>query len=331
MGEISDTYIREAVFYPSKSNAPTRLGRRLPLALIAAMMALLVGCTVAIAVYGDSIQNWFRHQWETITGQSMSEEQIAVIDHLSQKIGESQTIGDVTVTVDSATVGDDTFFLLLRVEGLSFSDKHSYEFDKISMRLEPDPLDHNGGIGGYGFEYQGLDGDGAVLLLMDYRYAGADHHVKDSDPLRVILYLQDFVQDAHTDKQKVMAEGIWNYTFTLDRTHLPVAISLPDTKTMVMDRLANEEVPIMLTNIELTNTGIRFQLDHHGNDREDSLNFADRLSAVLENGAVIRNSGGVGSSLEDGSALRYSYQWQIPLNLDEVRAIQIGSAQISVP
>ena len=46
----------------------------------------------------------------------MSSGQAALIDHLSQEIGVSQSIGDVTMTVDSATVGDDGFYLLFRME-----------------------------------------------------------------------------------------------------------------------------------------------------------------------------------------------------------------------
>lgn len=71
----------------------------------------------------------------------LEELQVAVMDHLSQEIGLSQTVGGVQVTVDSATVGDDTFFVLLRLEGLNFSNSASYGFDEISMTVQPDPLE----------------------------------------------------------------------------------------------------------------------------------------------------------------------------------------------
>ena len=75
--------------------------RRLPVALIAAILALvLMGAGVVAIVYGDSIQSWFGHYWEQVTGQPMSDQHTALIDHLSQEIDLAQTVGDVTVTVD---------------------------------------------------------------------------------------------------------------------------------------------------------------------------------------------------------------------------------------
>ena len=115
----------ETAIYNHESVTPRMLKRRFPAALIAAVLAMfLMGAGVAAIIYGDSIQNWFSHYWEIITGQQMSDEQATTIDHLSQEIGLSQTVGDVTVTVDSATVGYDNFFLLLRVNGIEFSSKY---------------------------------------------------------------------------------------------------------------------------------------------------------------------------------------------------------------
>lgn len=252
MSELDDKYVNEAISYNAKTTASIHGRRRITAALTAAIVALfLLGCAVVAAVYGDSIQNWFGHQWKAITGQPMSDGQTAVIEHLSQEIGASQTVGDVTVTVDSATVGDGTFYLLLRVEGLQLSDKYNYAFDEIMMEIAPDPLVDGGGLGGYGFQYQGIDGNGAALMLMDYNYAGMDGYVEDIRPLEVDLTLKNLVRNANTHKEKALAEGEWNYTFILDRTQLPEAISLPDTETMVMDLDKREEVPIVITNIVL--------------------------------------------------------------------------------
>lgn len=103
MGEINDKYVVEAISYNPKSK--TTLHRRLSIAMIAAILALLlIGAGVA-----------------------------AIIDHLSQEIELSQTTGNVTVTVDSATIGYDNFFLLLRVDGPEFSGRHGYSFENVIM------------------------------------------------------------------------------------------------------------------------------------------------------------------------------------------------------
>lgn len=327
LGQVDDRYIAEAAPNSKKAEKATspRVGRRLSTALIAAIIALcLMGAGVVAIIYGDSIQNWFGHQWKAITGQSMSDGQTAVIEHLSQEIDASQTVGDVTVTVDSATVGDGTFYLLLRVEGLQLSDKYNYAFDEITMEIVPDPLVGGGGLGGYGFQYQGIDGNGAALMLLDYNYASMDGYVEDTRPLEVALTLKNLIRNANTDKEKALAEGEWNYTFTLDRTQLPEAILLPDTETMVMDHDKWEEVSIVITNIVLTNTGIRFQFDHY----EGTLVISDRLCVVMKNGTVVGNNGGVGTPLEGSSIMSYSFQWQFPIDLNEVSAIQIGNTQI---
>lgn len=123
MGEINGRYIEEAISYRPKAKTTPHAPRWSVAVLAAILTTLLIGAGVAAIRYGDSIQNWFHHSWEAITGRQMSEEQAAIIDHLSQELELSQEVGGVTVSVDSATVGYDNFFLLLRVDGLRLSDR----------------------------------------------------------------------------------------------------------------------------------------------------------------------------------------------------------------
>lgn len=324
---VKDEFIEELNYMTRENKPARRFGYQLSYILAAAILALaLMGAGIAAVLYGDSIQNWFAHQWEAITGQVMDEGQIAVIDHLSQEIKASQTINDVTVTVDSATVGDGTFYLLLRVEGLRLSQKYSYAFDVVDMEVEPNPLVDSGGLGGYSFQYQGLDGDGAAIILMNYNYASRDGYIEDTRPLKVTLTLKDFVNIAHTTDQKILAEGEWTYVFSIDRTEVPKAISFPDTEIMVMDRDTQKEVAILIKNIQLTNTGIRFQFDKY----EGVLAIFDNLKLILKNGVEVRAKSGVGSPIESGTAEYYSVQWHFPVDLNEIAYIQIGSSRISL-
>ena len=91
----------------------------------------------------------------------------------------SQTKSDVTVTVDSATVDYDKFFLLLRVNGIEFSNKYGYGFEQAIMDVKPDLVNENNGIGSYGFQYLGADGDGSHLLLLDYSYISSTGNMRD--------------------------------------------------------------------------------------------------------------------------------------------------------
>lgn len=327
MSELDNKYIDEALSYNTKASHAKHL-RRIPIALVAAILALfLMGAGVVAIIYGDSIQNWFSHYWEAITGQQMSDGQAAIIDHLSQEIGVSQTVGDVTITVDSATVGDDTFFLLLKIDGINFSEKHSYNFLMGTMEITPDPL-VDGAFIGWGTDYLGVDGDGAALLLLNYQCLSDSGSVQDTRPLQVRLRLENLARDAHTEREKIIAEGEWYFTFVIDRSQLPKAITLPDTEVMAIDSTKQEEIPVMLTNIELTNTGLRFQFEYN----EGDLTLSDQhIVIVLSNGKTIGNNGGIGSPTEDNKDMSFSYQWLVPVDLNEVVAVQIGETQIAVP
>lgn len=327
MSEIDDKYVEEAISYSHKAKAiPNR--RRLSVALIAAILALLlIGAGVAAIIYGDSIQNWFEHYWEVITGQQMSDEQAATIDHLSQEIELSQTVGDVTVTVDSATIGYDNFFLLLRLDGLELSDRYGYGFENIIMNVEPDPVLESNGIGSYGFQYHGRDGDGAALLRMEYSYASGIGNNRDTRPIDITLKLENFLQNTHTGNEKVLAEGKWNFNFSLDRSKPIDVVQLPDTKVMAMDLGKQELVPVTISNLELTSTGLNFQYDYN----KGSLSIEAQIDVILDNGQSVGCSGSNGTPLEDGETLNCSYQWRIPVNLKAVSCIQIGETQISIP
>lgn len=326
LGEVGDDILERSEGMP---NAAVPVRRRISVALVAAMLAVfLMGAGVVAAVYGDSIQSWFSHYWETVTGQEMSQGQSALIDHLSQKIGVTETANGLTVTVDSATAGDNSFYLLIRVEGMEFSQRHSYGFDEAALELEPDPMEGKGGQAGYGIELLGIDGDGAALLLLSYDYATNQGLDGDTSPLDVQLTLRDFAQDRLSDRRKLLAEGEWSFAFTIQRNR-PESVQLPDTQVMAIDLTETEryaETPVTLTDIEVTNTGLRFQLD----DRGGECSVDSHIWAVLKNGSTIGIDSGSGTRMESGE-LFCAYTWLIPVDLAEVAAVRIGGVDIPLP
>lgn len=328
LGELDSRYIEEAVSYSPRLNSARRF-RRLPLALIAAVLAvLLMGAGVVAAIYGDSIQNWFGHYWESVTGQQMSREQAAIIDRLSQDIGLEQTVGDVTVTVDSATVGYDNFFLLLRVKGVAFSKRYAYGFEQVELNVDPDPIGAGGGISGYGFQWLGVDGDGSVLLLLEHSYASKTDQARDTSPVHITLTMENLLQSPNMkDREKLVAAGEWSFTFSLDRSKEIEMVRLPDTEVTATDLDRREPVSIVIRNVELTSTGLRFQYDCGGG----TLSIDPHIDVVLKNGGSISVGGGSGTSLEDGKTMNCSYQWLVPFHLEEAVCIQIDETQILIP
>lgn len=106
--------------------------------LIAAALALALAGTV-LAVASPTLWWWFEQKWEEETGSSMTESQSLVIDGLTRKVGESVTSGDVTVTVDSITVGSSQIWALLDVTGWDFDRDAQYSFDRMRAEIVPDP------------------------------------------------------------------------------------------------------------------------------------------------------------------------------------------------
>ena len=324
IGGINDEAVQDAKAY---RDTGVHHFRRIPTVLIAAIIALLLmGVAAAAAIYGSDIQSWFASQWEALTGQPMSNDQAAIIDHLSQNIGMSRSAEGVTVRVDSATVGNDCFYLLLRVSGVELSEKYDYGFEDFDSKIEPDPFTDASGVGGFGTQYLGLDNDGTALMLFKHEYVGHNDTEQDNSPLEITLRLTNFVRNKNVKVDKVLAEGTWDFTFTLDRSQFPQTAKLPDAEMQIYDPYKQEDVSITITNIKLTCTEIHFQYDYH-NGEIDSL---EPITAILDNGITVDCSSGSGYVLADDVTLACSYQWRIPINIDEVAAIQIGNTQIDI-
>lgn len=330
LGQADDRFIAEAAATIGKAKKASRprLRRRWKAVLAAAVICLLLmGAGAAAGVYGNSIQSWFGHYWELLTGNSMSEGQAAVIDRLSQVIGLSESCGGVTVTVDSAASGDDSFFILLRVSGASFSKNSSYGFEEAELIVSPDPMQDSGGIAGYGIEFQGIDGDGAALLLLSYDYTLDEGYVEDTRPLEVKLRLKGFAENVNSDRKRLLADGEWSYEFVVERNRVEV-IYLPDTEIMVPDISQDEyiESPVTLTDIELTNTGIRFRYDSRGGTLSAE---AAHAWLVLSDGQEVFLGSKSGIMQDDGS-MYSTGKWLVPVDLAEVSALRFGDVTVPI-
>lgn len=299
-------------------------------ALIAAILSVcLMGAGVIAVIWGDSIQNWFGYYWQVITGQEMSEEQAALIDHLSQEIGVSETVGDITITVDSVTVADDGFYLLFRIEGMTFNGRKSYGFKDMEIQISPNPTEEYGGMSSFGYGSHGIDGDGAMILVMEYDYVTKIGYIEDTSPLEVSITLSNLVESPQTEWEKVLMEGDWTYHFTIDRSHPSATISLPDATVNAIDLTKRDEyttVPVLLTDIEITNTGLRFKYDY----QKGNYDIPAHIDAVLENGISIGVGSGSGHPLEDSGLLFCSYKWLVPIDLEEIIAINFNGVIIPI-
>ena len=309
--------------------------RRFLVVLIAAILALfLMGAGLMASKYGDSIQNWFTYYWKEITGQDISDPHASVIDRLSQKIDLNQKIEDVTVTVDSATVGDGSIVILLRVEGPAFSKKDEYGFDEAQIKLAPETAEDILGLFyTTSYSFWGLDADGAALFLIYCDYSVKDEPQTEKPPYTLTLSMTNFSQNPKTDNRTLLAEGEWHFTFSIDRNKMDIR-RLPDTQVMGLYYSEDNEAietPIVLTNIKLSNTGLAFQFYRYDSQGRALLldTSALNLWIVLNTGQEIGVRGGSENILTDGISY-HNYTWEFPANLDEVVEVKIGEVAIPI-
>ena len=304
--------------------------RRLSGVMAAALLLLaLLGCGAAVVVYGEGIQGFFARQWERLTGAPMDEGQAALIHHLSQDLELSQTVNGVTVTLDSATVGEDVFYLLLRVEDNSILGDRVSGFDRFDVSLSTPCLES---FGGCGWSSQGLDAEGRALLLVEQGYRARPGWEDDGSPLEVTLTLSGPSHGSGTAGGTSAAGGgqapagdIWEFQFTLDRTKISSPVSLPDTQAVVTDYFSGERYAVHFTNIQVTSTGLHYDLTVENGD------FPDLWPVlVLEDGTEINGKDGSGSRIGEDT-FRCAHRWSVPVDLSQAAAVRFGDTDIPLP
>jgi len=327
--EVDDDILQRSENATVPRTVPRR--RRLSFVLIAAILALLLmGSGIMVTILGDDIQDLYSLFWEKVTGQSMSDQHIALIDRLSQEIGISETVDGVTVTVDSATVGTQDFSILLRAEGLDFSKRRVYGFDETKLNMDPKTLEDVSLSTSYSYRFLGFDADGAILMLIQGHYTVKEPFRKEPPPLTVTLSMTNFVQSPWSDNRFPLAEGVWEFTFSMDRHELDLR-ELPDTQVTGVDysnKNTPAETPVTLTNIVLTNLGLSFRYDRQDGNVSLDIHIFD-VKLVLDSGQEIVPISSSESDLQAKSGY-CTYTWMFPANLDEVATLEIGDAVIPI-
>ena len=301
--DVREEFIEEAA--PVRRRPARRV---LTVAAAAVAALLLMGAAV---IYGNSIQSWMTQRWAWENGGSMSGNQAVLVDSMSQEIGLSKTVGNITVDVDSALFGDRGFKVLLRVRGREFTMRECIEFTDWTMELDPDPTV---GMGhGRGWEFAGIDNDGTLLLFFECNW---DEPKRPDAPFTVRLSLTDLIRTgAGGVVEEVIQEGIWDFEFPLEVTGVPEPIALPDCTVRVNDPETGEFVDVELKNLMLYSTGLSYEkADPDGPD------MGLDVTVVMKNGGSIRATLGIGDTC----------WWDVPVDPAEVKELRIGQTTIPV-
>ena len=330
----SDTLKQEVLRMQNQENG-RRTRRRLPVAgLAAAVLAVVLVAGTALAVASPSLRDWFAREWAERTGGNISENQALLIDSLTQKVGESQTVGDVTVTVDSIAVGGDVLWALVDVEGLDFNADALYSFDQTDIEILPDPSGGAPGVMAYSIGSIGLTEDGAVRMLLEFSCNFRNNVQLERGGYTLHLTMQDLTLVRVKREDKIIYDGIWTFSIPLTVESLSPVITidsvfLPDMEEPEILHDTDGEVEyagmqkkdITLRDIQITSTGLSFVVDSSA-----TLN----VEAILSDGTEVLSSTGGGTTLEDGS-MYCTHQWPVPLDVENIVALRIGGTEIPVP
>lgn len=117
LGNVRDPYVADA-----QTPAQKKLSLRRPLlvAAVAALMLLLVGCTVAY------VSGWFTEYFSARSDAPLSAEQIEYIQENEQIIQQTQAVGDWTVELKSAITDGETGYVLFTVTAPNDVDLEGY-------------------------------------------------------------------------------------------------------------------------------------------------------------------------------------------------------------
>lgn len=304
LGDIDGRYIGEVLEYKS-GRTDSRISRNAAIILIAAALsALLLGCAVVQSVRSGGIGDLFSQYFERQTGEEPSAGQAELIGRLSQELNMSAASDGVTVTLDSAAVGDDCVYLLVKIEGESLSKRRTY------YPAPPDVVLPDGyGEAGYMRESAGEPNS----YLIKFMFIRSDESKIDTESLDLTLTFRN-IYEIKGSEDRLFAQGEWRFELSLDRPDLSEPVRLPNLELTVTD-FDGEERDISLRNIEITSTGMRWEADDPG-----SL-IGVKVTAITRSGAEV----------ERGLATVNFLQWRVPIDLSSLEAVEIGGVRIEVP
>lgn len=289
------------------------------LVIAAVLILALTGTTLAAVGVPGTIQGWFTRQWAELSEKGMSEEQLALIDRLTQQVGVSDTCNGVTVTLDSVTSGDSSVWLLLKISGdiPLYEGDHQYYFDDADLTFSPE-LDSQDTPGGYSidFPFSGVAEDGVLTMLVrqEIQLSGEDSLLNGCE---MELRLGDLMYGDSAD-----LEGEWVLPFTVEPVEGTALLSLDSTQIPARDLDTKEKMLLEIREVRVSSTDIRFI-----QTAEDQRWYPEEISLVLKDGTKIETDGG-GSRWTEAGEWASVWYWQLPVDLSQAEDLRCGDTII---
>lgn len=295
-----------------KDNAVFKKRLRKYPVILAAVVAVVMLMGAGFVAASDSIDGWFKTRWKEVTGEEMSDEHYETIASLSQYIGLSETSDGVTVSIDSATVGDDVAYVLITAECDSgkFTTTGTSLFGIWEVYV-------NSNRKGSGMGRIAVDENGKAYYLDTINLTNID----SDEPLEVSIHLGNLNALIYSNEDGspiwYSGDGEWSFEFTLERT---------ETKTI---DLTDKSPWTGITQLTVTEFGVVATYDSESDDVPRIIRYSHmKIYAVMEDGTEMQFNS-TSSSGYTGIIDSY-YFWEVPIDLDEVVAIRIGDDVIEV-
>lgn len=302
---------------------PAKGRKRFAVIVVAAALIVAVPLT-ALAATNTNLAGWFDSVWHAVTGAQLNEVQTNTITKMTSDVGQSKTVNGTTVTVDSLLLGSDDVHLMLdvKVPGANLDSSMKYGFEHINVSAKQGQSDSVSGPEGFSIESYTVDkAKSEVNLVVDYNTSLP----KDGDlnGRNITLQLKNFGTGSPTDFT-VVTQGDWSFDIPLQRASKMKTLSLGDANVMGYIAETEKMSPIEFHNIRINETGLSYEYD------AQNISYIFEITAVLKDGTKVATGNGSGYISADGKTWTESYQWLVPINVDDLKSIMVYNTEIPI-
>ncbi len=300
--------------------------RRFSMAMVACMVVVLITGTALAVTAGGGLKRWFSDEWGYNNDGEMPAEQQQLVDSLATPVGISQTVGNMTVTVDSVAYSDGYYWLMVNAEGMKFDKDNGYSCRQSDLKIMSE--DGKEIAKGWGSITQTARDGSALKMLFEGEISpdAAEAIAADGGNMRFMLSMSDFMEKKHgigtSTNESVLQEGTWSFEFEVPTAESGEMLTAPDSDA-VFTLGDGEETVCRVSKIQINMVGIKYLFEG------ESEVHGELPRLIFRDGSEVGVTGGSGVQLEDGS-WQMKYQWSMPVDLAQVKAVKFGKTVVEV-
>ena len=294
------------------------------MAMAVCMAVVLITGTALAVTSGGGLKSWFSDEWGYNNDGEMPAEQQQIVESLSAPVGISQTVGNLTVTVDSVAYSDGYYWLMVYAEGMKFDQDNGYGCRKSDLIIVSEDGRELGQCGRS--ITQTARGGSALKMLFEGEISpeSAEAIAADGGNMHFMLSVSDFVEKKHSiitsTKESVLQEGTWSFEFEVPAAESGEIMKAPDSDAVFA--IGNgEETMCRVSKIQINMVGIKYLFEG------ESEAHGELPRLIFKDGSEVGITGGSGVQLEDGS-WQMKYQWSMPVDTAQVKAVKFGKTVV---